>query len=102
MFANTLADQLFAPSPTGPRPSDAVETIQQMESMLQQHHEEVAAVILEPIVQGARGMKFYHPSVLKRVRELCDEYNVLLIFDEIATGFGRTGAQHEDRLCIIQ
>eukprot|EP00571_Detonula_confervacea_P009558 CAMPEP_0172315034 /NCGR_PEP_ID=MMETSP1058-20130122/23928_1 /TAXON_ID=83371 /ORGANISM="Detonula confervacea, Strain CCMP 353" /LENGTH=475 /DNA_ID=CAMNT_0013029021 /DNA_START=222 /DNA_END=1649 /DNA_ORIENTATION=- len=91
MFAGSLANQFFVPSPTGPRPSDAVETLKEMESMLQRHHEEVAAVIMEPIVQGAGGMKFYHPIVLKKMRELCDEYNVLLIFDEIATGFGRTG-----------
>lgn len=91
MFAGSLANQLFVPCPTGPRESDAEDTLQQMERMLQQHHEEVAAVIVEPIVQGAGGMKFYHPTVLRRARELCDEYDVLLIFDEIATGFGRTG-----------
>ena len=91
MFAGMLANQLFVPSPTGPHPSHAAETLRQMESMLHRHHHELAAVIMEPIVQGAGGMKFYHPSVLRRVRELCDEYNVLLIFDEIATGFGRTG-----------
>eukprot|EP00584_Thalassiosira_punctigera_P018070 CAMPEP_0172567566 /NCGR_PEP_ID=MMETSP1067-20121228/116332_1 /TAXON_ID=265564 ORGANISM="Thalassiosira punctigera, Strain Tpunct2005C2" /NCGR_SAMPLE_ID=MMETSP1067 /ASSEMBLY_ACC=CAM_ASM_000444 /LENGTH=446 /DNA_ID=CAMNT_0013358943 /DNA_START=48 /DNA_END=1388 /DNA_ORIENTATION=- len=91
MFAGILAQQLFVPSPAGPRRSDATQTLEQMESMLRRHHHEVAAVIMEPIVQGAGGMKFYHPAVLKRARELCDEYDVLLIFDEIATGFGRTG-----------
>ena len=92
MFDKVMAKHLFAPRPEIEFHQNWCDSdIAEFETIISTKHQQLAAVILEPIVQGAGGMRFYSPSYLKRVRELCDQYNVLLITDEIATGFGRTG-----------
>ena len=92
LFNGVLSQQLFAKAPqTGFDQPWQADDISSLEQLFKAHHQEAAAIILEPIVQGAGGMRMYHPNYLKAVRQLCDEYDVLLICDEIATGFGRTG-----------
>ncbi len=92
MFYGAIAEQFFAPSPpAGFAAPCSQKDIQAFESLLGKHQNEIAAVILEPIVQGAGGMRFYSPAYLAEIRRLCDRFGVLLIADEIATGFGRTG-----------
>jgi adenosylmethionine-8-amino-7-oxononanoate aminotransferase len=91
-FSGVLADHLFAERPAC-RFEEPCEDrhLEDLTKMLREHGHEIAAVILEPIVQGAGGMWFYAPAYLQQVRELCTAFDVLLIHDEIATGFGRTG-----------
>ena len=92
LFAGMLPEHLFADAPTCTRDEDWDDAdIASMKALFKSHGNEIAAVILEPLIQGAGGMRFYCPEYLRRTRALCDHYGALLIFDEIATGFGRTG-----------
>ena len=91
-FRPLLPEQLFVNRPqTRPGEPLSAEDRSEIQQALSAHHGEIAALILEPMVQGAGGMWFYDAAYLRHVRALCDHYDVLLIFDEIATGFGRTG-----------
>ncbi|QOL24844.1 adenosylmethionine--8-amino-7-oxononanoate transaminase [Thalassotalea sp. LPB0316] len=92
IFEKVLAKNLFAPAPKTrfDQPWDESDS-NALKAYFEQYHNEIAAFIIEPVVQGAGGMRIYHPNYLKAAKALCDEYNVLFIADEIATGFGRTG-----------
>jgi adenosylmethionine-8-amino-7-oxononanoate aminotransferase len=106
LFSGLLAEQYFIPEPKIGVDQDWLEArgdevdILPLRECLRANYQKIAALILEPIVQGAGGMRFYHPEYLRLARKLCDEYDVLLIADEIATGFGRSGklfaCEHSD------
>jgi adenosylmethionine-8-amino-7-oxononanoate aminotransferase len=92
LFSEVLAKNYFAPSPECKfAESCQPQHTDELKKILDKNHQSIAALILEPVVQGAGGMKFYSPDYLKQAKALCEQYDVLLIADEIATGFGRSG-----------
>ena len=93
IFKNSLLKQIYVKKPEDVRKyrKGYSKSLIQMEKKLKDLNSKIAAVIIEPILQGAGGMRIYHPDYLVQLRKLCNKYNVLLILDEIATGFGRTG-----------
>ncbi|WP_338893504.1 adenosylmethionine--8-amino-7-oxononanoate transaminase [Rhodococcus sovatensis] len=88
LWSDVLNRQIFAPAPPHDYEPDYVRLF---EELLERHRDEVAAIVVEPIVQGAGGMRFHDSRYLTELRRMADEHDVLLVFDEIATGFGRTG-----------
>lgn len=93
VWGDLLTEQLFADIPPAGFDASIDESyIDHLADLVEEHHDELAAIIVEPVVQGAGGMRFHHPGYLRVLRDLADEFDVLLVFDEIATGFGRSGA----------
>ncbi|MBX4168365.1 adenosylmethionine-8-amino-7-oxononanoate aminotransferase [Rhodococcus pyridinivorans] len=88
LWTDMLARQVFTPAPPARFDPDYVA---HFEAILLEHVDELAAIVVEPVVQGAGGMRFHDPRYLRELRRMCDEHGLVLIFDEIATGFGRTG-----------
>ena len=106
LFRGAVSVQHFADRPPlrfGDAWSDdpALNGIGNLRKVLAENQSQIAALILEPVVQGAGGMYFYHPEYLNQARALCDEFGLLLIFDEIATGFGRTGHMFATDFCTV-
>jgi len=100
IYGSYLPQQIFTKAPNLGFTSDCSEAIEELEKTFEKYHNEVAGFIIEPIVQGAGGMRIYNPLYLQKARELCNKYDILLIADEIATGFGHTGkmfaCEHSD------
>lgn len=92
LFGSSLPQRLFADAPRTPYHGQwQAQDIESVKTLFETHGDSIAAFIIEPIVQGAGGMFFYHPQYLRELAQLCRQHRILLIFDEIATGFGRTG-----------
>ena len=94
LFASLLPQHHFAPAPTAP--FDATDEqvqhdLSALRRVLERHHDEIAALLMEPLLQAAGGLNMTSPAYITGAKQLCDEFGVLLIFDEVATGFGRTG-----------
>lgn len=103
MFNQALTPQYFvSPPPTGLTEPVQEAYLQEIRILFEAEHHQLAGFIIEPVVQNAGGMRFYNPSYLDELRALCDEFDILLIFDEIATGFGRTGKLFATNHCHIE
>ncbi|MGM0537121.1 MAG: adenosylmethionine--8-amino-7-oxononanoate transaminase [Pseudomonadota bacterium] len=103
LFTGYLPRHPFAPAPTAPfdaEPEAVAQDLAVLRDVLERHHDEIAALLMEPLLQAAGGLNMTSPHYLRGARALCDAFDVLLVFDEVATGFGRTGrmfaADHAD------
>jgi adenosylmethionine-8-amino-7-oxononanoate aminotransferase len=108
MFAGVLTEQVFVPRPPGGLDADIGDWSREVRTLVERHASELAGIVVEPVLQGAGGMHVYPPACLRVLRDLADEHGLLLVLDEIATGFGRTGvmfaAEHAgvapDLMCV--
>jgi adenosylmethionine-8-amino-7-oxononanoate aminotransferase len=92
LYSDILPKNYFIDAPKSkPNGTFNLAELDELKALLQNSNEHIAALILEPVVQGAGGMRFYHPDFISGAKAICEQYNILLIADEIATGFGRTG-----------
>ena len=102
LFRGVLAKQIFMPRPKIPYGAKfSNKATKKMEKIIMKNRDKIAAIIVEPLVQGAGGMWFYHENYLKFLHKICDKIGALLIFDEIATGFGRTGAMFACEKAVV-
>ena len=90
LYGDYLSKNIFVKSPNLGFDSDFSEAIEDLKEKLTKYHQDIAAFILEPVVQGAGGMRIYNPKYLNEAKKLCEKYDILMILDEIATGFGHT------------
>lgn len=91
LYGNYLSKNIFVKTPNLGFDSDFSDALEDLEKKLEENHKDIAAFIVEPVVQGAGGMRIYNPKYLEHAKKLCEKYDILMIFDEIATGFGHTG-----------
>ena len=97
LFKGFLQEHFIVDPPKG----DGEQSLESVKSLFEANHQKIAAIVLEPLLQAAGGFNMYSPKYLNELRKLCDQFNILLIFDEVATGFGRTGSLFAADQCDV-